>query len=169
MVKILLSRGHESFVDDDLLDKVAHIRWFSEIREHIIYARASVGGKNIYMHHLILSPKIGYEIDHKNGNGLDNRIENLRYATHTQNCQNSRKNKTHPSSKFKGVCWDKSRGKWIAQIQTNGIPRNLGRYDFEVLAAEVYDREAIRSFGEFAFLNFPEDLGEIVGDQKGTT
>ena len=65
---------------------------------------------------------INLHIDHFNMVRDDNRIENLRLTTHSENLQNT---------KAKGIYWDKSRNKWMAQIYINGKTINLGRYDLE--------------------------------------
>ena len=61
------------------------------------------------------------------------------------------------TSKYKGVCWDEPRGKWLAQISCGEMHRHLGRFDDEIAAAEAYDEAARQYFGEHARLNFPEE------------
>jgi hypothetical protein len=62
------------------------------------------------------------------------------------------------TSRFKGVSWDKSKGKWVAQIKRTGRQRHLGRYDDEIAAAEAYDEAARETWGEHARLNFPDGV-----------
>ncbi|SLN74675.1 AP2 domain protein [Roseivivax jejudonensis] len=93
-------------------------------------------------------------IDHINGDPTDNRICNLRLATRSQNNQNVRSAKGS-SSRYKGVAWDKSRGKWTAGIKHNYKRHNLGRFDCEEEAARAHDAAALRIYGEYAKLNFP--------------
>lgn len=104
-------------------------------------------------HNLILPKVAGREVDHINGDGLDNRRCNLRYATRQQNAANGAKKGR--SSRFKGVCFDKSRGKWLAGVKYNYVRLNLGRHATEEAAARAYDRKALELFGEFARTNFP--------------
>ena len=106
-----------------------------------------------YMHQQII-PLVGNttEIDHKNGNALDNQRENLRSATHIQNLQNRRK-APGTSSRFKGVSWYRRDGNWMAKITINRHQKNLGYFTSEQAAADVYDRAALRYFGEFALTN----------------
>lgn len=66
-------------------------------------------------------------IDHINGNGSDNRISNLREATVSENAHNMRRNKNNTSG-YKGVCFDKVNGKWMAYVKFNGNFINLGRF-----------------------------------------
>lgn len=78
------------------------------------------------MHHLILSKKTGFDIDHINGNRVDNRKENLRYLTRKENIIN--RSKSNSSSGIVGVYWDKNRNKWKAQCKIAGSVSNIGRY-----------------------------------------
>jgi hypothetical protein len=112
---------------------------------------------HIYMHRLIAGAGPRESVDHRNGDGLDNRRNNLRIATQSQNGANRPKDRhTSPvTSQYKGVYWDKSRGKWMAVIHYDGRSRSLGRFEDELVAATTYDKEAIRVWGEFARLNLP--------------
>jgi hypothetical protein len=118
------------------------------------------GGGSRYMHRLIAQTPTGMETDHVNGDGLDNRRCNLRVATPSQNSANMGKPRrpdgSPPASQFKGVCWDKTRSKWMARITVLGKCRNLGRFDCERDAALAYDRAASAAWGEFALLNFSD-------------
>lgn len=124
-----------------------------------LYAHVRLGARTIYMHRWIAETPDGYETDHENGDGLDNRRANLRTATPSQNSGNTGKPRrpdgSAHTSRFKGVSWDKSRGRWQAKICQNGRHRNLGRYDDEIEAARAYDAAATMAYGEFARLNFP--------------
>ena len=89
------------------------------------------------------------QVDHKNRNGLDNRRDNLRLATHGQNLANS---KTHSESGFKGV--EKNKHRFYASISIDGKTKKLGGYDTPEEAARAYDEAALEQFGEFARINF---------------
>jgi len=91
-------------------------------------------------------------VDHRNGNGLDNRRANLRPATKSQNGAN-RLIAASNKSGFKGV--DLKKGRWRAQIKVVGSKIHLGYFDLAEEAARAYDMAAIEAFGEFATLNFP--------------
>lgn len=111
----------------------------------------------LYLHTLILEPKEGFEADHINGNKLDNRITNLRYATASQNHSNSKVYKSNRSG-FKGVGFHK--GKIRSYIQVDNKHIHLGYFNNVVEAAKIYNRNAMKYFGEFAKLN-------MIGGQNG--
>lgn len=103
-----------------------------------------------YMHNKFI-PK---EIDHINRIRDDNRIENLREAeNHSANLGNQSIQKREKTSKYKGVCWDKNRRKWMAAVKHNGKRINIGRFESEDSAAKAYNDLAIKLFGDFANLN----------------
>lgn len=88
-------------------------------------------------------------IDHKNGNSLDNSIDNLREATFAQNSQNSKKPATNTSG-YKGVYFSHHANKWRAQISVNGRTKNLGYFYTKEEAYAVYCAAANKYYGEFA-------------------
>jgi hypothetical protein len=92
-------------------------------------------------------------VDHKNRNGIDNRRPNLRLATESQNCMNRQKQRV-TSSKYKGVSWVRSSGKWKAAIQVDKKNLHLGYFEDEEEAARAYDAAARKYQGEFAYQNF---------------
>lgn len=101
--------------------------------------------------HKIIMP--GSEIDHKNGDGLDNRKENLRVCSRSQNLFNRRKH-SKSSSSYKGVSWNPLHKKWHSRIMKNKKQINLGYFDKEIDAAIAYDESAKKLFGEFCHTNF---------------
>jgi hypothetical protein len=108
------------------------------------------------MHRLLIPGT--HEVDHKNGDGLDNRRStNLRPATHQQN--NANRAKARGSSRFKGVSWDRPSRRWYASIRGEGRSRNLGKFDSEVAAARAYNAAAVKFFGEYARLNIIDEEG----------
>lgn len=114
--------------------------------------------KLIAMHHMIMGVGL---IDHINGNKLDNRKENLRHATYSQNGANTKKPRSNrgkiPTSKYKGVSRSRTEGKWIAQIGKDDARYCLGRFNDEKEAARAYNAKALELYGEFAKINEIED------------
>lgn len=87
----------------------------------------------------------GFYIDHINGIKFDNRLENLRLATNSQNQQN-RPAPKNSSSGYRGVTWHKQMQKWMARICHNGKRTTIGFYDNAEDAYEAYKKEAITLF-----------------------
>lgn len=104
------------------------------------------------MHRFIMQDPVGIEIDHWDGNTLNDRRFNLRRATVDQNRQNRGKSKTNTSG-YKGVHFCKSNGKWAAQISVNKKRKGLGYFSTKEEAALAYNSAAVRFHGEFAWLN----------------
>lgn len=157
MIEIELTGGVKCLVDDADFDKVRRWKWQAKQSRNTQYAVRSgwSGGEKIFvmMHCFILGVGPSVIVDHRNGNGLDNRRENLRVATNQQNCFN-RRPLPGTSSRFKGVDFYKRNGKWRARIKRDGRLRHLGTFDSEEEAARRYDQEARILFGEFARTNF---------------
>lgn len=144
---INLTSNKTAIIDDSDYAEISSMKWSFDGR----YAQHVKNRKKIYLHRLIMGAKRFQIIDHKNGNKLDNRKCNLRFATKSQNCMNSiKKNKL---KKYKGVWWDKSRSKWCAEIMMNYKKIYIGRFDSEDDAARQYDEKAKDVFGEYALTN----------------
>ena len=81
----------------------------------------------------------GYKVvvDHIDNNKLNNSVDNLQLTTNRENCSKDRKNK---SSKYTGVTWVKSRGKWLVQIMINSKYKHLGYFINEEEASEAYQK-----------------------------
>tara|TARA_R110000772_G_scaffold176823_1_gene288480 strand:+ start:112 stop:645 length:534 start_codon:yes stop_codon:yes gene_type:complete len=95
------------------------------------------------------------EIDHINGNKVDNRIENLRIVTSSENQRAYRKVSLASSSKFRGVSWAKTRGMFISAITLGGTSKYIGGFTCEIEAAKAYDKKAIELGFDAQALNFP--------------
>ena len=162
-VEIALTQGKSAVVDDADAPLVAGYTWRAWRHRNTWYARVWECKDGVYklllMHRVILSD--AEEVDHFDGDGLNNRRVNLRASTTRNNHRNMRV-QSGRSSQFKGVTWFKRDSKWRAQISAgpileNGKSKNLhlGYFADEADAARAYDAAARRAFGEFAALNFP--------------
>lgn len=92
------------------------------------------------------------KVDHIDVNCTNDKIENLRSATHSQNLANQLIHKNSLSG-FKGVTWSNAANKWRARIKK----LHLGVFDEKIQAAIAYDKKAVELFGEYARLNFEKD------------
>jgi len=141
-------------IDEADMPLISGHKWTCFPMGSTFYAVRGAGGRNVYMHRLIMSVPRGLEVDHIDGNGLNNQRSNLRIATRSQNMAN-----TGPrggSSRFKGVSFHKRAAKWQAYITVENHRHYLGLHGDEVSAAQAYDIAAREAFGEFAKLNIPE-------------
>jgi hypothetical protein len=97
------------------------------------------------------------KIDHKNGNGLDNRKENLRMASTAENARNLNKKSSNNTSGYRGVSFSKRHKNkpWMGRIKFNGKLIHLGYFFTAEEAAKAFDKKAVELFGEFCGrLNF---------------
>ena len=92
-------------------------------------------------------------VDHIDGNRRNNDIDNLRWASDSENQMNATKKRSNASSTHKGVSFHKASNKWIAYAQVDGVRKHLGYYATEIEAAESYNAAAIEHYGVFAKLN----------------
>jgi len=168
VIELELSRGKKTLIDD-IDEDLSQFKWYlvettSKSRSNY-YAYNQVKYKNgrykyNRLHRVILERVLGRilskreEVDHINHNGLDNRRENIRLATRSENQHNQRIRTFAKSSRYKGVDWYKRYCKWRARIQVNGKSICIGFFDIEEDAARAYDMEAKRTFPTFCYLNF---------------
>lgn len=156
MKLIPLTQGQSVQVDDQMFDYLNQWKWYFRDGYAVRMAHGKPR-KTIRMHREILSTPQNMQCDHIDGNTLNNQIDNLRICTNAENQHNSQKRKTNKSG-YKGVSWIRREEKWVAQIETNGRGKTLGYFDNPMDAAREYDRVAKKLFGEFARLNFPNEV-----------
>lgn len=116
------------------------------------YVRVGVYGKLYWIHRLIFLYHHGYmprEIDHVNGDVTDNKIENLREASHAQNTYNRGKQSNNTSG-FKNVSWSRKHKKWIVRIKVNKTIVHIGVFDTLDFAAKAAHNARNKYHGEFA-------------------
>lgn len=150
-----LGHGRVVLVDDADLDMLRQFKWLPVRRGQTYYARSRFGGATIYMHRLLLLPDPDQSVDHKNGNGLDNRRANLRVADACGQARNSRKG--GGVSRFRGVYLNRNTGRWYAQVSIRDRSIHLGTFDSEEEAALARDAAARVHYGEFGRFNFEAD------------
>ncbi len=149
---VTLTRGYTAIIDVDMLAEIGSWNWQAEVCDGKVYAKrlASAkegpGRRGIYLHRAVFGDTI-HAIDHINGDGLDNRRENLREATAAQNAKNRRLN-ANSSSGLKGVTRLPS-GRWQAQIASDGVKYRLGTYTSKTDAHSAYVSASIRLHGEY--------------------
>jgi hypothetical protein len=134
---------------------IANHYWRVRHRGHTHYCITDSGGRIVALHRIIMGATGNVEVDHRDGNGLNNLRSNLRLATNAQNAKN--RISTVGASRYKGVSIFGKR--WRAKIESDGVRFSLGIYNTQEEAARVYDAAAIRLHGEFARLNFPIEQG----------
>jgi hypothetical protein len=162
MKEIPLTQGHTAIVDDEDFEIWGHIKWCAVVRpkSRTVYAVRYVrpddeGTRSRLLHRVILNAPRGVEVDHIDGNGLNNCKSNLRLDYTRQNNQNRAKQVNNKSG-YIGVSWSKSASKWQAFVKLDGKNRYVGVYEEATDAAKARDAEARRLHGEYARLNFPE-------------
>lgn len=153
--RIALTQGKFALVSPEDFDELNQFKWYANKIGSIFYAMRNTKGtdgkwRSERMHRRILKPVGGKEVDHINGDGLDNRRSNLRIATHAENIRN-RKLNSNSTSGYKGV--SKRWNRWRARIKHNGVEYFIGHFDSPEAAAEAYNLKAIELHGEFAKLN----------------
>jgi hypothetical protein len=149
MTKVIpLNKGKSTLVDDEDYEMLVSYcyGWYCSKNGYAVMAR----GK--YMHRLIMSDPQDGEIDHIDGDKLNNQKSNLRIVNRSQNNYNAKPRK-NASSKFKGVVWIKTRSRWQANIQIDGRVKYLGMFTDEIEAAKAYNEAAIQHHSEYAKLN----------------
>jgi hypothetical protein len=153
-----LTRGQFALIDAADYPLVCEMAWCLHPMRCTTYAVSGTGlkGKRVYLHRLLMDAPSEMQVDHIDGNGLNCRRSNLRIVSCQQNRFNTGKTNSVVTSRFMGVSWDKTRGKWRATAKRDRRHLYIGRYATEEQAARAYDAKARELFCEFARLNFPE-------------
>jgi hypothetical protein len=158
--EIALSRGLFAIVDAEDFEALSQHKWYahSTAKGARMYAARRVGNGRAYMHRVIMGkPEVG-DIDHINGNPLDNRRSNLRIVTRAENCRNTSRNAGS------GATYDITTGKWMSLANWDGTRYMLGRYatKAEAMAAS----QGLRRLLKRGFRLIPPGAG--VGTFSGT-
>jgi len=166
MVKEIIStQGMIILVDDEDYEWLSKYRWgtYKKKNRYKYYAYASIDGKQRPIHRVLTNAQKGEQVDHINQNALDNRKENLRICSISQNMMNVGP-LTNNKSGYRGIYYDRSRNKWCSEIIAHGKCYKIGRFDNISDAIKYRDAYALQLHKEYAYLNNKyndEDLPNI--------
>ena len=151
-----LTQGYEAIIDADDVSIVSGFLWYAKVKASGAYAARRARGprmvcRTIYMHKEILHIGDGLEVDHADGNTLNNRRANLRPATKSQNQYNQRI-RTDNSSGVKGVYWHSQKKMWRAEIKVERCKKHLGFFQSISDAADAYAKASAEFHSEFGRL-----------------
>lgn len=144
--KIKLTQGKWALVDTADYEWLSKWKWYAMMAPRVgvsaYYAvrQKAVGKKmqrTVWMHREIMRPPDGLEVDHIDGNGLNNRRHNLRSVTHQENGSNKPHRHPRNTSGYRGVVWHKGQEKWIAQVKLKGVHKWLGTFSSKRAAANA--------------------------------
>lgn len=158
MKTIYLTKGKIALVDDDDYEKLSQFRWCYHNR-YAVRAFPGKRGQLLFMHRVILDldQKDPRRVDHKNGNGLDNQRNNLRFANSSQNSLNS----TTPRSRASGWRGVYPQNKaWCGAITIQGKEHRTLQYESPRMAAMALN-ELARSYGVGEFYRFNRVFASI--------
>jgi hypothetical protein len=152
MKEIILTKGKKTLVDDQDFDWLNQFKWHYNARCYAVRTEYKPKKHTIFMHREIIKTPKGLFTDHKNGNTLDNRRDNLRVATSKDN-QRNQKVRLGSISGLKGVSLDRGHKKWKVAVG-RGKGSYVGHFEDKKEAAIAYNKVAKEKFGEFARLNY---------------
>lgn len=156
MELVYLNDEYYALVDDEDFERVNQFNWSLIEWSGCQYAKRKTKGTTISMHQFILDTT--EEVDHIDGDGLNNQKVNLRAVTHAKNIQNQR-TQTRSVSGYRGVTFFPDSGRWKrkkpwrARIKIDGHDRTIGYYLTPEEAAEAWNAVAVEAWGEYARLN----------------
>lgn len=156
--KIILTSNtrREILVDAEDFESLNKYTWYEDINGYAARGTYLSGGQVKYaMHRALMNPPKDMQIDHINRMKLDNRRDNLRICTNSEN-QRNKISTVNSTSQYKGVSYNPQRRKWVAVIGLNKKTIWIGRFDKESDAALAYNKKAKDLHGEFALLNIIE-------------
>lgn len=144
-----LCKGGKTIVDDDFRLEFPDMKlYYAQVSPRKGYVRVSVAHRSMYLHRLLTGCPRGLEVDHINGDPLDNRMSNLRVCTKAENRRNLGLSKRNTSG-YKGVYWSPGRQRWHVRVGS----KHIGRYRLLKEAVSAYNEAAISTYGAFAKIN----------------
>jgi hypothetical protein len=163
--------GIYTFIDRDDIERIQGYTWKGTwvSGSYRPYAYIDQQRKQVFLYRFLFDEPKGFDVDHWDGDTLNNRRKNLRIATHQQNLANQKLSSASTSG-YKGVTLDQRKKKdgtplepsWMAQAKHNGKRVYIGKFPSPEAAARAYDRKMIELHGEFARTN--ESLGLLPPD-----
>lgn len=156
ILKVQQLRKIKILVDDEDFEKLKNLS-VTLCGQSMGVVSTTINGKTTSLGRLLLNYDGPLEVDHKDHNKFNFQKSNLRLATRSQQMANS---KPQLNRKYKGVSFrpDNVKYPYRAVIKVKGKAKSLDYWETEELAAKAYDKAAKKYFGEFARLNFPEEL-----------
>ena len=148
---ITTSDGVEFTVDDEDYPVISRFSW-SLVRGAPV---TTINGVGVLVTRFLVKPKQFKEVTHRNKDKLDNRKSNLMYSLRSNTSQRGVRMPGRTSN-YRGVSFDKVKGRWLSRICKDGKQYFLGYFDDEIRAASVYDTKALELFGEEALINLQE-------------
>lgn len=160
---IIYVNGHQVLIDDEDYQKANYGRSLFVKKNKFVIISIRTGrrsGKHVFLSRRIMGVEneshLSVQVDHINGNRLDNRKANLRICTHAQNQRNKiARQYDGKGHSFKGVTFLRKEGRWRARLTVNKKSYCGGVHKTPEQAARAYDELAKKYHGEFARLNFP--------------
>lgn len=165
MKKILLTQGRFALVDNEDYHKLSKFKWFAMKSKRRFYAarkiRVSKGKqRTFFIHQAILGdppPTLKrLDINHKDGNGLNNRRKNLEWATRAINMRSKIRKAIGTTSVFRGVSFNRATDSWRASVWDADHHYHIGLFEIEQEAAEAFDERARELGWPEHGLNFPK-------------
>lgn len=150
-----LTQGKISCVDASLVPEIEAYNWCAVKNNNTFYAVTNVFSegekrqRRLHLHRLAIKAPPGIAVDHRDGDGLNNRASNLRLADASENACN-RRTPNKNTSGFKGAHYDRRAKKWQARIMKNGARVYLGLFQTPEEASAAYRLAALDMHGEFA-------------------
>lgn len=145
--------GYKVLIDEEDYEKVMRFSWFvdkTNLNQGLIYFCHGTTSEKMRLHRYILGciKNDKNEVDHKNGNTLDNRKQNLRVCSHSQNSKNAKRSKNNKTG-YKGVSWHKRDCCYQARIGVNMKRVHLGYYNTPEEAYAAYCEASKKYHGEY--------------------